>query len=82
MNLHSPSNAFAHFLHFGVKISFQFTVNKEKDKRKEQKIDFYDRKNRCFFFFFFWVVGLDGPLVSTWYKLGNFEGILQLKYIS
>lgn len=23
-----------------------------------------------------------GPLVSIWKKLGNFEGILQLKYIS
>lgn len=75
MNLHSPSSAFAHFSHFGVKISFRLMVEviRKEIKEIQQKYTVVVPKKDCFIF---------GPLVSIWKKLGNFEGILQLKYIS
>lgn len=83
MNLHSPSSAFAHFSHFGVKISFRLMVEviRKEIKEIQQKYTVVVPK-KDFFFFFFFSRGHDGLLVSIWKKLGNFEGILQLKYIS
>lgn len=55
MNLHSPSSAFAHFSHFGVKISFRLMVEviRKEIKEIQQKYTVVVPKKDFFFFFFF-----------------------------
>lgn len=54
MNLHSPSSAFAHFSHFGVKISFRLMVEviRKEIKEIQQKYTVVVPKKDFFFFFF------------------------------